>query len=118
VEVTEIERRNEDSSTAAAMMMMMMMMMMNDGGLFGVVVDVVRASGTSDESLLMSGPELEFLKTISATPNLFRTITHSLCPGIYGHDLVKGTHTLTFTHSHHSHIHTRTFIHTFTDALN
>jgi DNA helicase MCM8 len=50
----------------------------------------VSASGPSASDLQQfSTKDLEGIAAIASDANLFRTIVHSLCPAIYGHDMVK-----------------------------
>lgn len=38
----------------------------------------------------LDGEDMAVVREIASLPDAFRLISHSICPGIYGHELVKG----------------------------
>jgi len=46
--------------------------------------------GFEKEDIQFSAKDMYAIQDIHQQPNLFRLIVNSLCPGIFGHELVKG----------------------------
>ena len=57
-------------------------------------------TGLNKDFLQFSQKELYGIRTIAESPEVFRLLVHSLCPPIFGHNMVKGEDT-TFNLDYH-----------------
>ncbi|KAJ1679457.1 hypothetical protein EV182_002011, partial [Spiromyces aspiralis] len=51
--------------------------------------DAAHAESMSKDDIHFTQKELQFVRTLFREPDIFKLLVHSLCPGIFGHEMVK-----------------------------